>query len=152
MNTKIKKTICACLAVASLTCITATTASAYWDGDREVGYYDFNLSIDSDDDYYEYTSDPITRLYDRNWVVSVNDVTTTVYPITYSVGRSGAADMPTGYSATLKGTGNTGAAYYPSTPTNIGIRLSGNLSIYETDNIRNGAYSSGQWSPDAPAT
>ncbi len=151
MKLSIKKCLSTALAAAALVlCMPVTSASAsYIDGDREVDYYDFDLSSKNDDDILMSMADPIVRQHKRNWVVSVNDVSYTKYAISYGVHGD---DMSVGIAkvARLRGTGNTGAAYNSNTPTGIEVRLAGSISHNEPDENCFGAYSSGQWSPDAP--
>lgn len=151
MTKKFKKILSSALVVSSLLCSNVLYASAYDDGDRVVDYYDFDLQYDNNDDFMYSMSSSIVRKYNRNWVVSVNSVSPTVYPISYWVIKQDNffGTVAIGNTAQLRGTGNTGNSY-STTATGMKTYLRGSLSSLETQRL--GTYSSGQWSPDAPAT
>ena len=140
---KVKKMICAVLVATILVSSTCMSAFAYWDGDREVGYYDFDLSIVPDD--VVSMTNPIYRRYNRNWVASVNNVSSTSYPITYSTNMYEQSYLGAGKPYSLRGTGNIGNSYYSTS--SIGKRVCLYASLDQRESPA-GKYSKGQWSPD----
>ncbi len=144
-----KRALSIALLVASIMAITGTSATAYWDGDREVNYYSYDLSLEDETNIYaERLGNSMERLYgDRNWVISVNSVSSTSYPICYDLVRGNCDDA---YSnpAYQKGTGNTGASYRSTKSVGWTLWLNAYLDYRELS--RKGKTSSGQWSTDAP--
>lgn len=137
-----KKMLCSVLAALTLFSTAAISASAYTDGDRQVKYYNFDLTIGAEDDA---RIQPMQRLYNRNWVISINSVSYTNYPICY-----GLIQSETYYAVANdvfhRGTGNTGASYYNTG--SIGTYLWLNAYLDSRDSLSN-KHSSGQWSTDA---
>lgn len=156
----IKKIASMLCAVAVLASSMSFSVSAYEDGDREVDYYDFEIIAG-----YNYEGDPsrpITsgiekRFPDRNWVVSVNSVSSTKYAVHYRVLRYTDPCNPDnnlGYTefiateCSIKGTGNSGGRYIEDVCEGTEIyMLAGVSSLAPQGTLM---YTSGQWSPDAP--
>ncbi len=93
----------------------------------------------------------------RNWVISVNSVSTTKYSVNYSVFRfedPADPDNRLGYTeaiatdCTLRGTGNSGGRYITDVCAGTEIYMWANLSSTVPDGFV--VNTSGQWSPDAP--
>lgn len=148
-NMRIKRTICLALASISVLGTIGLNAAAYWDNDREVNYYSYDLWLDTETDVLaERVENAMERLYsDRNWVISVNAVSETVYPINYGL-MCGVSGDAYAYDCCLKGTGNTGAGYRSDASVGKVLWLNAGLDIKELE--RQGKTSSGQWSTDAP--
>ena len=134
--------------------------ASYIDGDREVDYYSFSIIAG-----YNYEGDPDVPITDgidkrhesRNWVVSVNEVSTTRYPVKYSVHRSNDPANPNnnlGYteqiatSCSVKGTGNKGGSYTVDVCAGTTIYMSAIVGSSASAGLV--VTTSGQWSPDAP--
>lgn len=156
MKNSIKRITSSIMAAATLvTAAMSTTASAsYIDGDREVDYYDFKIDPEHhfSDDYPEHTVGIRKRIANRNWVVSVNSVNTSMYAITYGVM---SFEVPTGAfeqianETVFRGTGNSGGQYSQNR-NYAGYKIT--MYARQSSNLPSGTIlrTSGQWSPDAP--
>ena len=120
-------------------------ALAYTDGDREVLYYNFNIT-----ESIATSSNNMKRLYDRQWVVTVTDRANNRYPITYGIIDNNATMwldalvMPS--LRREDGKGNFGASYYDTS--SIGRYLYLSALIDDRDHDM-GVRTWGQWSTDA---
>lgn len=130
----------ACAAIA--TSAVATNVSAYIDGDREVGYYSFDVLGDNTDGV---SHNSIKRLYDRQFVVSVTNVSNSCGVYYYISNTNGT--QKSYYSSTMYTTGNTGGNYYSNKTVNTYVRLDADVASTSDPNVVN-TYQSGQWSPD----
>ena len=140
---KFKRTSAALLACAAMVASFATMAvSSYWDGDREVGYYSFDVLGDNS---YGVSNNSIKRLYDRNYVVSVTYASNSCGVIYYASNTSGT--KISNNSSTMYGVGNTGGSYYSKNTVNTYVRLDAETASTSDPNVVN-TYQSGQWSPD----
>lgn len=143
---KFKKTLSAIL---FLTCIIGTNSIltfAYTDGDREVKYYDFSFG---DGEGGNSSSSSMKRLYDREWVVTVESRANNKYAITYAMINNNATEWENAvvsYSAKSKGTGNFGGTYFSSKTIGKNLYLGG---LIDPKDMSVGVTSSGQWSTDA---
>lgn len=121
-------------------------ALAYTDGDREVQYYNFNIGVDQ---LVGCSATAMKRLYNREWVVSVNSRANNQYPITYGMLDNNETEWNNAlvsYTTSRSGTGDYGARY-PSSAS-VGSYLYLGALINELD-LNMGVRTSGQWSTDA---
>lgn len=89
------------------------------------------------------------RLYNRQWVVSVNSRANNRYAITYGMLDNNATEWDyalVSNTTSRSGTGNFGSTYYSSS--SIGSRLYLGALINYND-VNRGVETSGQWSTDA---
>lgn len=119
---------------------------AYWSGDREILYYNFELEPQIT---CAMTSSTMTRLYDRQWAVTVTGRSNNQYPITYGI----LAPVTTEWTSALVSktvqatyTGNFGSTYYSNA--SVGSDLAFGIMIHQND-MSMGVVTSGQWSTDA---
>ena len=158
---KFKKVAAILSSVAILASTMSTPATAsHIDGDREVDYYDFTIKYG-----YNYEGDPNApetsgvdkRHESRNWVISINDVSSSKYSLKYSVHRYNDPADPSntmGYteqiatSYTTKGTGNGGGRYVKDVCAGTTIYMTATFASAATTGFE--IVTSGQWSPDAP--
>ncbi|MBP1562092.1 MAG: hypothetical protein J6C38_00030 [Oscillospiraceae bacterium] len=162
MNNSIKRitgSIMAAAIFAASIAASSTASASYIDGDREVDYYSFKIEANMYlDEWSPSTTSGITkRIADRNWVISVNSVSTSQYSIRYGVMRFSDPNDPTNnlggtegiaYDTVLRGTGNSGGRYFSNKFKGSNIHMYASQSV----NAPTGTIirSSGQWSPDAP--
>lgn len=140
-----KKTSVLVILTLMVSVIVSSSVFAYQDGDREVKYYNYNLNISDEDGIIGERYDPTLRRFNRNWVVSINQVSNTNYPIEYCVLKGVGAPEQVANSAYKKGQGNTGNTYYNSNSVGEYVWLNAYVDFRESSN---GKYSRGQWSPD----
>lgn len=143
---KIKKIIGAVLAVTFIVGIMTMQTFAYSDGDRKVLYHNFTLG---NGELVKTSSDSMKRLYNREWVVTVQSVRNNQYAITYGIIDNNASEWYNSlvsYTTSRNGTGNFGGKYYGSDT--VGSYLYLGAMIDERD-VNRGVVTSGQWSTDA---
>lgn len=142
---KVKMLLSMLLVVCTLTAL-CVPAFAYQDDDREVLYYSFDIGTD---ELVGCSSNSMKRLYDRQWVVSVNSRANNRYAITYAMLDNNATEWDfavVSHETSRSGTGNFGSTY-PDTST-IGRYLYLGALI-NTNDVNMGVRTSGQWSTDA---
>ena len=143
---KIKKTLSAIL---FLTCMIGTNSIltfAYTDGDREVKYYDFSFGSGEG---ATSSSSSMKRLYDREWVVTVESRANNKYAITYAMVDNNGTEWENALVSNVaksSGTGNFGGTYYSSKTIGKKLYLGGAI---DPRDINARVTSSGQWSTDA---
>lgn len=124
----------------------AMQAFAYNDGDREVLYYNFTFG---NGELVQTSSSSMKRLYNREWVVTVDSVKNNRYGITYGILDNNASEWYNSLvsnTTSRTGKGNFGGKYYGSDT--VGRYLYLGAMIDERD-VNRGVVTSGQWSTDA---
>lgn len=130
--------------------LAAVPVSAYWlpSQNREILYYDFDFGNQVT---HFGTEDSMGRLYNREWVVTVSDVDSNRYAITYGIlsiyGTEWYASICSN-TVSKSGTGNFGNTYFSSKT--VGKQLYFGAYIDNRD-MDLGVSTSGQWSTDAQA-
>jgi hypothetical protein len=143
---RIKKLLSAVLVSTFIIGTMAMQAFAYNDGDREVLYYNFTFG---NGELVQTSSSSMKRLYNREWVVTVDSVKNNRYGITYGIFDNNASEWYNSlvsYTTSRTGTGNFGGRYYGSDT--VGRYLYLGAMIDERD-VNRGVVTSGQWSTDA---
>ena len=143
---RIKKLLSAVLVSTFIIGTMAMQAFAYNDGDREVLYYNFTFG---NGELVQTSSSSMKRLYNRDWVVTVDSVKNNRYGITYGILDNNASEWYNSlvsYTTSRTGTGNFGGRYYGSDT--VGRYLYLGAMIDERD-VNRGVVTSGQWSTDA---
>jgi hypothetical protein len=143
---RIKKLLSAVLVSTFIIGTMAMQAFAYNDGDREVLYYNFTFG---NGELVQTSSSSMKRLYNREWVVTVDSVKNNRYGITYGILDNNASEWYNSlvsYTTSRTGTGNFGGRYYGSDT--VGRYLYLGAMIDERD-VNRGVVTSGQWSTDA---
>ena len=107
---KVKMLLSMLLVVCTLTAL-CVPAFAYQDDDREVLYYSFDIGTD---ELVGCSSNSMKRLYDRQWVVSVNSRANNRYAITYAMLDNNATEWD--------------FALINTNDVNMGVRTSGQWS------------------------
>ena len=142
---RIKKLLSAVLVSTFIIGTMAMQAFAYNDGDREVLYYNFTFG---NGELVQTSSSSMKRLYNREWVVTVDSVKNNRYGITYGILDNNASEWYNSlvsYTTSRTGTGNFGGRYYGSDT--VGRYLYLGAMIDERD-VNRGVVTSGQWSTD----
>lgn len=142
---RIKKLLSAVLVSTFIIGTMAMQAFAYNDGDREVLYYNFTFG---NGELVQTSSSSMKRLYNREWVVTVDSVKNNRYGITYGIFDNNASEWYNSlvsYTTGRTGTGNFGGRYYGSDT--VGRYLYLGAMIDERD-VNRGVVTSGQWSTD----
>lgn len=143
---RIKKLLSAVFVSTFIIGTMAMQAFAYNDGDREVLYYNFTFG---NGELVQTSSSSMKRLYNREWVVTVDSVKNNRYGITYGILDNNASEWYNSlvsYTTSRTGTGNFGGRYYGSDT--VGRYLYLGAMIDERD-VNRGVVTSGQWSTDA---
>ncbi len=143
---KFKRLLCAVLASTFIIGTMTMQAFAYNDGDREVLRYNFTFG---NGELVQTSSSSMKRLYNREWVVTVESVKNNQYGITYGILDNNASEWYNSlvsYTTNRSGTGNFGGRYYGSDT--VGRYLYLGAMIDERD-VNRGVVTSGQWSTDA---
>ena len=143
---RIKKLLSAVLVSTFIIGTMAMQAFAYNDGDREVLYYNFTFG---NGELVQTSSSSMKRLYNREWVVTVDSVKNNRYGITYGILDNNASEWYNSlvsYTTGRTGTGNFGGRYCGSDT--VGRYLYLGAMIDERD-VNRGVVTSGQWSTDA---
>lgn len=131
------------IAIISSLCV---PAFAYTDGDREVLYYNFNIGTD---ELVGCSSESMERLYNREWVVSVNSRANNRYAITYGMLANNATEWQNAIvsnTTSRSGTGNFGSTYPSSSSVGYHLYLGAHINF---NDVNRGVKTSGQWSTDA---
>ena len=142
---RIKKLLSAVLVSTFIIGTMAMQAFAYNDGDREVLYYNFTFG---NGELVQTSSSSMKRLYNREWVVTVDSVKNNRYGITYGILDNNASEWYNSLvsnTTSRTGTGNFGGKYYGSDT--VGRYLYLGAMIDERD-VNRGVVTSGQWSTD----
>lgn len=131
--------------VIMLLCSFAIPALAYADGDREVLYYNFEISNGA---RCGVSSNTMKRLFNRQWVVTISSRSGNSYPITYGMLDKINSEWDyclCSYTTPKTGTGNIGGNYYSSD--SVGAKLWLGTLTDERD-VSKTVKTSGQWSTD----
>ena len=143
---RIKKLLSAVFVSTFIIGTMAMQAFAYNDGDREVLYYNFTFG---NGELVQTSSSSMKRLYNREWVVTVDSVKNNRYGITYGILDNNASEWYNSlvsYTTSRTGTGNFGGRYYGSDT--VGRYLYLGAMIDERD-VNRGVVTSELWSTDA---
>ncbi len=114
-------------------------------GPSQVLYYNFTFG---NGELVQISSSSMKRLYNREWVVTVDSAKNNRYGITYGIFDNNASEWYNSlvsYTTGRTGTGNFGGRYYGSDT--VGCYLYLGAMIDERD-VNRGVVTSGQWSTD----
>lgn len=123
----------------------AIPAFAYTDGDREVLYYNFEIS---NGERCGVSSNSMMRRYNRQWVVTVSSRSGNSYPITYGMLDTINSEWDNclcSYTTRKTGTGNIGGNYYGTGSIGANLWLG---TLTDALDVSKTVKTSGQWSTD----